>query len=121
MSGGSQALEVVYLYCLGAYDRWKYCICNVWRLSSAGSTVFVLSGGNFLKLAKAALQKSNVFVVPEEPVALKVLFLSREQLGYHWWGTPPHRARFTHFGAQTISFVERNEFRPRWPQCLKNR
>ena len=34
----------MYLYCLGAYERWKYCICNVWGLTGAGSTVFVVSG-----------------------------------------------------------------------------
>ena len=56
VSGGSRALEVLYLYCLEALERWKYCICNVWGLTSAGSTVFVVAGVNFLRLAKAELQ-----------------------------------------------------------------
>ena len=41
---GSRALEALYLYCLGAHEHWKYRICSVWGLTSAGSTVFVVFG-----------------------------------------------------------------------------
>ena len=29
-----------------SHERWKYCICSVWKLTRAGSIVFVMSGAS---------------------------------------------------------------------------